>query len=67
MRQLIPDWLARPAAVLSGLAALAGAAMVFWAAVTGDYWWAVWAGLAFGGAGLLWHLADQAAIGSPSH
>jgi hypothetical protein len=65
MTERIPHALARPAAVLSTLAALAGAALVFWAAVTGDYWWAVWGGIAFAGAALLWYLGDLAAASGP--
>ncbi|MBN2113495.1 MAG: hypothetical protein JW785_05135 [Acidimicrobiia bacterium] len=57
----IPPWLARPAAVLSALAALAGSAFILWAAATGDYWWTIWAGAAFAGAALLWYLGDVGA------
>lgn len=62
----IPPWATRPAAVLSTLAALAGSAFIFWAAVTGDYWWAVWGGVSFAGAALLWHLSDLAATTGPA-
>jgi hypothetical protein len=61
----IPHALARPAAVISTLAALAGAALVFWAAVTGDYWWAIWGGIAFAAAALVWYVGDLAAAGPP--
>jgi hypothetical protein len=57
----IPEWMARPAVVLAALAALAGTAAMFWAAVTGDYWWAVWGGVAFVCAAALWYLGDLAA------
>jgi hypothetical protein len=66
MQDRIPRWLDRPAATLSTLAAVAGAALVFWSAVSGNYWWAVWAGVVFAGAGLLWHVADLAAAGPPA-
>ena len=65
MPDRIPQQAARPAAVLSTLAALAGSAFIFWAAATGDYWWAVWGGVSFAGAALLWHLSDLAATAGP--
>ncbi|HSQ38256.1 MAG TPA: hypothetical protein VLS92_10235 [Acidimicrobiia bacterium] len=65
MQQLIPEWLARPAAVLSTLAGAAGAGFILWSAVTGGYWWAIWGLVSFVGAALLWHLADYAAAPSP--
>jgi protein-S-isoprenylcysteine O-methyltransferase Ste14 len=61
MPQHIPLWMARPAAALSTVAALAGSAGLFLAAATGDYWWAVWSGVCFVGAALLWFLGDLAA------
>jgi len=61
MPDRIPQQAARPAAVLSTLAALAGSAFIFWAAATGDYWWAVWGGVSFAAAALLWYLSDLAA------
>ncbi len=61
MPEHIPFWVSRPAAVLSTLAALAGSAMIFLAAATGDYWWAVWGGICFVGSALLWYLGDLAA------
>lgn len=61
----IPPWAARPAAVLSTLAALAGSVLVFLAAATGDYWWAIWGGLVFVAAGLLWYAGDLAATTDP--
>ena len=64
MQNLIPQWLTRPATALSTMAALAGAGLILWAAVTGAYWWAVWGVVSFIGAGLLWYVADYAA--SPS-
>jgi hypothetical protein len=57
----IPPWAARPAAVLSILAALAGSVLVFVAAATGGYWWAIWGGVAFAAAALLWYAGDLAA------
>ena len=66
IHELIPEWLARPAAVTSTLTALAGAGMVFWSAVSGSYWWAIWGGVCFAAAGLLWYLADYAASPSSS-
>lgn len=65
MLNRIPPWLARPAAVLSTLAALAGSALVFLAAATGNYWWAVWGGGTFLGAAVLWYLGDLAAASGP--
>lgn len=62
----IPSWAARPAAVLSTLAALAGSALVFLAAATGDYWWAIWGGVAFVAAALLWYTGDLAATSDPA-
>jgi len=67
MQHLIPEWLARPAAVLSTVAALTGAVLVFWSAVTGGYWWAIWGVASFVGAALLWHVADYAAAPSAVH
>ncbi len=64
--ELIPGWLARPAAVLSILAALTGAGFIFWSAATGSYWWAIWGAICFVGAGLLWYLSDYAAATSPA-
>ncbi|MFH1331525.1 MAG: hypothetical protein ABIJ48_12885 [Actinomycetota bacterium] len=61
----IPRQVARPAAVLSTLAALAGSAVIFWAAATGDYWWAVWGGAFFAAAAVLWYLGDVAATTGP--
>jgi len=60
MSRRIPQWAARLAVVLAALAALAGSALVFWAAVTGETWWAVWGGAAFVGAALLWYIGDWA-------
>ena len=62
----IPPWAARPAAVLSTLAALAGSALVFLAAATGNCWWAIWGGVAFGSAALLWYAGDLAATADPA-
>ena len=62
----IPPWAARPAAVLSTLAALAGSALVFLAAATGDLWWAIWGGVAFISAALLWYAGDLAATADPA-
>jgi len=61
----IPSWVARPAVLLSTLAALAGSALIFLAAATGNYWWAVWGGVCFGGAALLWYAGDIAATSPP--
>lgn len=61
MSRHIPPWLIRLAVALSILAALAGSAFILWAAATGDYWWAIWAGAAFVGAALLWYLGDLGA------
>lgn len=66
IQQLVPPWLARPASVLSTLTAVAGAGLIFWAAVTGGYWWAAWGVVSFAAAGLLWHLADYAASSLPA-
>lgn len=62
MQDRLPSWLARPAGVLSTLVAALGSFFIFWAAATGGYWWAVWGVVCFVGAGLLWHLADYAAL-----
>ena len=64
MQHLIPQWLSRPAAVLSTLAALTGSGLIFWSAVTGGYWWAIWGASSFVGAALLWHVTDYAAAPS---
>lgn len=60
MPSLIPEALAAPAAALSTPAALGGAFLFFWAALTGGYWWAVWGGIAFTAAALLWLVGDRA-------
>ena len=65
MIESLPSWLARPAAVLSTLAALAGSAMICLAAATGGLWWAVWGGVCFVGAAGLWYLGDLAASARP--
>jgi hypothetical protein len=65
MPQHIPPWIARPAAALSTLAALAGSAMLLLAAATGDYRWAVWGGVCFVGAALLWFVGDLATTSGP--
>jgi hypothetical protein len=64
LQDLIPEWLARPASMLSTLAALAGAGLVFWSAVTGGYWWAIWGVISFVAGGCLWYLADYAGTAS---
>ena len=46
---------------LSTLAAFTGAGLVFAAAALGSVRAAIWAGIAFGAAAILWHLADYAA------
>lgn len=61
----LPGWLARPASMVSTLAALAGAVLIFWAAATGGYWWAIWGIVSFAAAGLLWYLADFAGAATP--
>lgn len=66
LENLIPGWVARPATVLSTLAALTGAGFIFWAAATGSYWWAIWGAISFVGAGLCWYLSDFAAATSPA-
>ena len=65
MQNLIPKWPARPASILSILAALTGSGLIFWSAASGDYWWAIWGGVAFACAALLWYLADYAAAAPP--
>lgn len=57
---LIPGWLARPAGWVSTLVALGGSLLIFWSAVTGGYWWAVWGVICFVVAAVLWHLGDYA-------
>lgn len=52
--------------MLSTLAAVTGAGLIFWAAVTGGYWWAIWGAVSFAGAGLLWYLADYAGSAVPA-
>ena len=59
--ELVPSWLAWPMSALSTLAAFAGAGLVFAAASLGSVRAAIWAGIAFGAAAILWHLADYAA------
>lgn len=66
LQNVIPEWLARPAGVLSTLAALTGAGFIFWSAATGSYWWAVLGAVAFVVSGLLWYLSDSAANPSPA-
>ena len=68
MSDHIPQWAARPATVLAAVVALAGAGLVFWAATTGNYWWAIWGGVCFAGAAALWYVGDLAgAPASPGH
>jgi len=61
----IPPWMARPATVLSTLAALAGAAFILLAAATGNYWWAIWGGACFLGAAAFWYVGDLAGTSGP--
>lgn len=64
--EYIPEWLARPMALLSTAGALTGAGFIFWSAATGSYWWAIWGAVAFAAAGLLWYLSDYAATTAPA-
>jgi hypothetical protein len=63
----IPHWLAWPVNMLSTLAAFGGAGLIFYAAAfgDGDYLPVVWAGAAFAGAAVLWHIADMASGNRP--
>jgi hypothetical protein len=61
--QLVPGWLAWPSSALSTLAALVGSGLVLHAAAFGSVWSAVWAGVAFALAAVLWFLADIATSG----
>lgn len=58
--RLIPHGLAWPLSALSTLAGFTGAALVFAAAALGSITAAIWAGVAFVAAALLWHLSDYA-------
>ena len=65
--QYIPHWLAWPVSLLSTLAALGGADLVFHGAAFGDGATApfVWAAVVFLVAAVLWHLADMASSNRP--
>ncbi len=63
LTELVPSWLAWPASALSTLGALTGSGLMLHAAAFGSVWSAVWAAAAFGGAGILWFVADAATTG----
>ncbi len=63
--RFIPHGLAWPLSALSTLAGFAGAALVFAAAALGSIMAAVWAGVAFAAAAVLWHLSDYAEANRP--
>ena len=54
----IPPWLAWPILAISTLTATAGALLMFYAAVNGEYAPAALAVGVFVGAAILWYLAD---------
>ena len=63
--EYVPDWLAWPMSALSTLSALAGAGLFFTSAAFADYTLAIWGGIAFVAAGLLWYVGDMAASNRP--
>lgn len=65
LASLVPHWLAWPLSALSTIGALGGAALVFFAAVYGEYVTAAWGGVAFVVSAGLWYLADFAAGNRP--
>ena len=65
LSQYVPHWLAWPLSALATIAAVAGAVLFFFSAVLGDYVPAVWGGVAFVGAGMLWYGGDMAAANRP--
>lgn len=56
----LPSWLAWPASALSTLGGFAGAGLILLSAATGSVPAAIWAGVAFVGGALFWHLAELA-------
>ena len=60
LAEMIPGWLAWPASAVSTLAAAGAAALMFLAAMNGDWTPVYWAGALFVVASVLWHLADMA-------
>jgi hypothetical protein len=61
---MLPPWLAWPASALSTLLGFAGAGLIGWAATYGNIAAAVWSGVCFVLAAVLWHLAEFAGDGS---
>jgi len=58
---LLPTWLGWPMSALSTAVGFAGAGLVLWAASTGSIAAAIWSGVCFLSAAVLWHLAEFAA------
>lgn len=63
--RLIPHWLAWPMSALATLAAGTGAVLFFFSAVFGESQTAVWGGVVFVAAAVLWYLGDMAASNRP--
>ena len=63
----IPHWLAWPVNLLSTLAAIIGAGLLFYGAGfgDGDLDPFIWAAIAFAGSGILWFFADLASSNRP--
>lgn len=57
----VPHWLSWPASTLSTLAAVAGAGLVLHSAAFGEVGSAIWSGISFAVAAVLWYVADVAA------
>jgi hypothetical protein len=60
LARMVPGALAWPLSAASTLAGLAGAGFVLWAAATGSITAAIWSGVCFVGASVLWYLAEFA-------
>jgi len=65
LTEYIPHWLAWPLSALAMIAGLAGAVLFFFSAALGEYTPAIWGGVAFVGAGILWYGGDMAASNRP--
>lgn len=60
LTEYLPAWLAWPSSALSTLAALTGSGLMLHAAAFASVASALWAGVAFVVAGVLWFVADFA-------